>query len=107
MAPILAALGLETAPIELHREPSKMTASPIPIDANVLLTEVAAARILKLSIRTLQAWRCRGIGPDFIRVGRAIRYRHSALIDWLDHNTVSPASAAVSSPKSSRCESQR
>lgn len=77
-----------------------MSASPSSIDSNALLTEVAAARILKLSIRTLQAWRCRGIGPDFIRVGRAIRYRHSDLIDWLNRNTVSPANTVVSSPKS-------
>lgn len=77
-----------------------MTTSPSSIESNALLTEVAAARILKLSIRTLQAWRCRGIGPDFIRVGRAIRYRHSDLIDWLNHNTVSPARTVVSSPKS-------
>lgn len=76
-----------------------MTASPSSVESNALLTEVAAARILKLSIRTLQAWRCRGIGPDFIRVGRAIRYRHSDLMDWLKHHTVSSASTVVSSPK--------
>ena len=77
-----------------------MTASISSVESNALLTEVAAARILKLSIRTLQAWRCRGIGPDFIRVGRAIRYRHSDLMDWLKRNTVSPASTVASSPKS-------
>ena len=77
-----------------------MTASISSVESNALLTEVAAARILKLSIRTLQAWRCRGIGPDFIRVGRAIRYRHSDLMDWLKHNTVSPASTVAGSPKS-------
>lgn len=77
-----------------------MSTSLSSIDFNALLTEVAAARILKLSVRTLQAWRCRCMGPAFIRVGRAIRYRHSDLIDWLNHNTISPGSAVASSSKS-------
>ena len=55
-----------------------------------LLTEVAAAKQLKLSIRTLQAWRCRGEGPPFVRVGRAIRYELTAIRDWLRSNTVMP-----------------
>lgn len=56
-----------------------------------LLVEVQAAKLLNVSIRTLQAWRCRGMGPAFIRVGRAIRYRHSDLISWLQSNRVTPS----------------
>lgn len=57
-------------------------------DSDGLLTEVAAADLLQLSNRTLQTWRCKGIGPTFIRAGRAIRYRRSDLIRWVDSNAV-------------------
>jgi phage terminase Nu1 subunit (DNA packaging protein) len=60
---------------------------------DTLLTEVAAAKLLKLSVRTLQAWRCRSMGPAFVRVGRAIRYRYSDLIAWLRSNTVNPGTS--------------
>ena len=48
-----------------------------------LLTEVEAARVLSLSSRTLQAWRCRGFGPRFVRLGRAVRYTRQELKDWV------------------------
>ncbi len=55
-----------------------------------LLSEPQAARILNVSIRTLQAWRCAAKGPPFIRVGRAIRYRRSDLEQYLKDSTVQP-----------------
>ena len=59
-----------------------------------LLTEIQAADLLRLSVRTLQAWRTKGFGPAFVRAGRAVRYRHRDLIVWIEVNTVSPTSAA-------------
>ena len=56
-------------------------------DPDALLTEVQAADFLCLSIRTLQAWRIKLVGPRFVRAGRAIRYRRSDLIAWIDANT--------------------
>ncbi len=58
-------------------------------DHDVLLTEVQAADVLNLSIRTLQAWRTKRSGPSFVRAGRAIRYRKRDLYAWMDANTVS------------------
>jgi Helix-turn-helix domain len=55
-----------------------------------LLTEVQAADFLRLSVRTLQAWRARKFGPAFVRAGRAIRYRRRDLIAWIEANTTSP-----------------
>lgn len=52
------------------------------------LTEKQAARLLSISHRTLQAWRRTGIGPSFIKLGRAVRYRHHDLIAWAGHNTI-------------------
>jgi hypothetical protein len=57
-------------------------------DSDALLTEVQAADVLNLSIRTLQAWRAKGAGPSFVRAGRAIRYRRRDLVAWMDANTV-------------------
>jgi hypothetical protein len=60
-------------------------------DNDALLTEGDAADFLRLSVRTLQAWRIRVTGPAFVQVGRAIRYRRRDLIVWIEANTVSPS----------------
>jgi hypothetical protein len=57
-------------------------------DGDALLAEAQAADLLNLSSRTLQAWRAKGIGPSFVRAGRAIRYRKRDLIAWVESNTV-------------------
>jgi hypothetical protein len=57
-------------------------------DTDALLKEDDAARLLSLSVRTLQAWRIRLAGPPFVRVGRAVRYRRRDLIAWIDANTM-------------------
>ncbi|QND73647.1 helix-turn-helix domain-containing protein [Tardiphaga robiniae] len=58
-------------------------------DPDALLTENQAADFLNLSVRTLQAWRVKVAGPGFVRAGRAVRYRRSDLILWIEANTVS------------------
>jgi hypothetical protein len=55
---------------------------------DALVTEVQAADLLSLSVRTLQAWRARHFGPAFVRAGRAVRYRPRDLLVWMDENTV-------------------
>ncbi|MDQ3007206.1 MAG: helix-turn-helix domain-containing protein [Chloroflexota bacterium] len=42
-----------------------------------LLTEKDVARIIGVSQRTLQNWRQRKEGPNFVRVSSCIRYRPS------------------------------
>jgi len=63
------------------------------VDPDALLTEIEAGDFLRVSIRTLQAWRLRVAGPSFVHVGRAIRYRRRDLIAWIEANTVSPSRA--------------
>jgi hypothetical protein len=58
------------------------------IETEALLLEVHAARFLSLSVRTLQAWRCKGEGPAYVRAGRAVRYRRGDLLLWIEANTV-------------------
>lgn len=43
-----------------------------------------AAQILDVKKSTLEAWRCRGGGPPFIKYGRAIRYRESDLQEFIE-----------------------
>ena len=47
------------------------------------LTTSAAAQVLQLSRHTLAAYRRRGIGPEYIGLGKLIRYRRSALHAWI------------------------
>jgi predicted DNA-binding transcriptional regulator AlpA len=57
-------------------------------DPERLLNEIQAADLLRLSSRTLQAWRSQGVGPEYVKAGRAVRYRRSAIIAWTEQNTV-------------------
>jgi excisionase family DNA binding protein len=69
----------------------------LPMDQNInlsLLSEIEAARYLGISVRTLQAWRVRGGGPTFCRLGlRAIRYRRSDLDVFVNRNTAESTTA--------------
>lgn len=60
------------------------------VDHDKLLAEIQAADLLGMSSRTLQAWRGQGVGPPFIRAGRAIRYRRSDVMSWATEKTVKP-----------------
>ncbi len=55
---------------------------------DTLLTEIDAANLLRLSTRTLQAWRLREVGPAYLRAGRAVRYRRRDIAAWIDANIV-------------------
>lgn len=52
-------------------------------ETKIFLDEAAAARLLKVSPRTLQRWRGDGTGPAFIRAGvRRILYDVAAIERW-------------------------
>ncbi|MCP5117224.1 MAG: helix-turn-helix domain-containing protein [bacterium] len=52
----------------------------------MLLTETQAATLLGVQPATLAAWRSRGGGPIFVRIGSgkkpAVRYRRGDLLAW-------------------------
>lgn len=58
-------------------------------DPDSYLHEKDAARLLGVSARTLQAWRCKKLGPPFVRLGRAIRYQRRTLVDWAEQQASS------------------
>ena len=43
-----------------------------------------AAEILDVSKATLEAWRCRGGGPVFLKYKKAVRYRKVDLEDFME-----------------------
>ena len=52
---------------------------------NQLISEHDAAEFLHHSVKTLQGWRCKNIGPKFVRIsGRSIRYRRRDLQEWVE-----------------------
>ena len=55
-----------------------------------LLPEDEAARELKVKPQTLGAWRFRGQGPAYVRVGKLIFYTPSALRAYVASRTVRP-----------------
>jgi len=63
-------------------------------DLDAALNENQAAEILGLSVRTLQAWRVRGGGPNFVKAGRAVRYQRRELADFQKSHTVSSTTDA-------------
>jgi predicted DNA-binding transcriptional regulator AlpA len=51
-----------------------------------LLDQKSAARLLKLSVRTLERHRVMGTGPAFCRLGRLIRYRECDVREWIENS---------------------
>lgn len=52
--------------------------------ADELLAPPDVADHLGVPERTLSQWRYLGKGPEYMKIGRHIRYRKSALERWLD-----------------------
>lgn len=63
-----------------------------------LFTTQEAARVVGLASSTLETWRSRPprdtVPPPFLRLGRAIRYRRSALTAWLGDREFTNTTAA-------------
>jgi excisionase family DNA binding protein len=65
------------------------TLHSLPSNENQLLTSQEAAGYIGVAENTLTVWRCNGrYGIEFVKVGRLVRYRKSALDAFLDRRTV-------------------
>jgi excisionase family DNA binding protein len=64
-----------------HSEEAKM---PAPETSDPLWDMDEVSTYLKVPKRTLYRWRTHNYGPRGIRVGRHVRYRQSAVIEWVD-----------------------
>jgi hypothetical protein len=54
-----------------------------------LLSEIQAAPILGLAVKTLQLWRQQSRGPRYVRLGRRVLYPQSELAAYVARNLVS------------------
>lgn len=59
-----------------------------------LMTETEVATYLAVDVGTLRAWRLRGQGPRYSKVGRLVRYDTGELQAWLDSRMRSHTSEA-------------
>jgi excisionase family DNA binding protein len=57
------------------------------MQSNQFLNRKQAAEFLNLKKCTLEAWAIRGGGPDFVKFGRAVRYRVSSLEAYIEKQT--------------------
>ncbi|TNB46536.1 helix-turn-helix domain-containing protein [Martelella lutilitoris] len=53
------------------------------------MTETLTCELLA---RTLQAWRLRGGGPPFVKIGKSVRYKRRDITAWLSANTLTSTS---------------
>jgi excisionase family DNA binding protein len=63
-------------------------------DLDSILSEKEAAAYLGVSLSTIRRWRRGKLGPAFFKFGDILRYRRSALDEFVAKNTVSPLAAA-------------
>lgn len=67
-----------------------------------LLTEVDVAKILRVKVGTIQQWRSRRRGPDYVLVGDLPRYKPEALEAFTKARTVVCGARADRKPKRRR-----
>lgn len=67
--------------------------SPAPAPTSALTEAQLAARWV-ITPKTLQAWRLRGVGPAYIKVGHAVRYLPEVIAAYEAANTHKSTSAA-------------
>jgi predicted DNA-binding transcriptional regulator AlpA len=48
-----------------------------------LLDDLELSRIVRKSVPTLRRYRKLGVGPQYLRIGRRVRYQKQAVIAWL------------------------
>ena len=65
-------------------------------DSARALTEREVAELLGLSVATLRAWRHRGKGPRFLRLGRSVRYLPADLDEFVRASAVDTQSDSSS-----------
>jgi predicted DNA-binding transcriptional regulator AlpA len=59
-----------------------------------LLKEKDVAELIDVHQFTLSVWRRNGQGPEYIKIGKNVRYRRSAIDEWLEDRTVTPRRAS-------------
>lgn len=81
LSPRVAALESEVAELRARLDGA---------DLEQLMTTADVAKMSRLAVGTLEKFRLRGGGPDFVRIGASVRYRRADVLAWIrDRPTVS------------------
>ena len=69
--------------------------APMPMADELIafLTQTEAARLLRVSVRTLERWRLEGSGPSYRKFGRRVVYSRNDLMEWT-HGCIRSSTAA-------------
>jgi predicted DNA-binding transcriptional regulator AlpA len=59
------------------------TKPPSPTKPPEMLNEHQLAEFLNMSVKSLRGWRLFRKGPNFVKIGRAVRYRRTDVETWL------------------------
>ena len=86
--------------------PHTMTARDQTRGTARALTEREVAELLGLSVATLRAWRHRGKGPRFLRLGRSVRYLPADVDEFVRASAVDTRSDSSSDEDSELGELQ-
>jgi len=54
------------------------------IDTTKLLKEADVSKILNVKVTTLRRWRWSGDGPNFVKIGRSVRYDPIYLKEYIE-----------------------
>jgi hypothetical protein len=71
-----------------------MHSTSVAVDPDAALKENQAAEFLGVSVRTLQTWRVRGGGLQYVKIGRSVRYQRRVLVAFQRSHTVTSTSGA-------------
>jgi predicted DNA-binding transcriptional regulator AlpA len=63
-------------------------------EMDFLLGQERVAQRLGVATKTMEAWRHRGGGPPFVRIGRLIKYRSQDVEKWIASNVCHSTSEA-------------
>lgn len=65
----------------------KLNSNTEDIMSKSLVTEREAAQMLNISVSTLRRWRSDGLRPNYIRLGKCIRYNVAELASIIEEKT--------------------
>ena len=58
------------------------------MDENMYWTEKEVSKFTKISLSTLRNQRCKGIGIQYAKIGKSVRYRVSDVIFYMQEHKV-------------------
>lgn len=79
---------------ETKPTPSPDTLRMIALHQFDLFTEDDLATLVGVTVDTLQTWRVKDDGPDYVKLGKTVFYRQRDIERWIEESVVSRAPVA-------------